>query len=139
MNIEELLNKLKQVEEEKQNIINENDKLKQLLQNYNDSRKNYYEKNKEIIKAKAKQGLKKLADENPDKLKEYRRNAYLKRKEKLMKIENKQGFKRLKLKEFSHPIKVPPLNWVKIKMQENQLIMVLLRIFLINNTVLKHD
>jgi len=88
MNIEELLHKLKKVEEEKQNILNENDKLKQLLQNYNDSRKNYYEKNKEIIKAKAKQGLKKLADENPEKLKEYRRNAYLKRKEKLMKIEN---------------------------------------------------
>ena len=88
MNIEELLHKIKQVEEEKQNILNENDKLKQLLQNYNDSRKNYYEKNKEIIKAKAKQGLKKLADENPEKLKEYRRNAYLKRKEKLMKIEN---------------------------------------------------
>jgi hypothetical protein len=88
MNIEELLHKLKQVEEEKQNILNENDKLKQLLQNYNDSRKNYYEKNKEIIKAKAKQGLQKLAYENPEKLKEYRRNAYLKRKEKLMKIEN---------------------------------------------------
>jgi hypothetical protein len=88
MNIEELLHKIKQVEEEKQNILNENDKLKQLLQNYNDSRKNYYEKNKEIIKAKAKQGLKKLADENPEKLKEYRRNAYIKRKEKLMKIEN---------------------------------------------------
>lgn len=88
MNVEELLNKLKIIEEEKQNILNENDKLKQLLQNYNDSRKNYYEKNKEIIKAKAKQGLKKLADENPDKLKEYRRNAYLKRKEKLMKLEN---------------------------------------------------
>ena len=33
MNIEELLNKLKQAEEEKQNILNENDKLKQLLQN----------------------------------------------------------------------------------------------------------
>jgi glutamyl-tRNA reductase len=88
MNIEELLHKIKQVEEEKQNILNENDKLKQLLQNYNDSRKNYYEKNKEIIKAKAKQGLKKLADENPEKLKEYRKNAYIKRKEKLMKIEN---------------------------------------------------
>ena len=88
MNVEELLNKLKQVEEEKQNILIENDKLKQLLQNYNDSRKNYYEKNKEIVKAKAKQGLKKLSDENPEKLKEYRRNAYLKRKEKLMKIEN---------------------------------------------------
>ena len=88
MNIEELLNKLKQAEEEKQNILNENDKLKKLLQNYNDSRKNYYEKNKEIVKAKAKQGLKKLSDENPEKLKEYRRNAYLKRKEKLMKLEN---------------------------------------------------
>ena len=50
MNIEELLNKLEQVEQEKQNILNENDKLKQLLQNYNDSRKNYYEKNKEIVK-----------------------------------------------------------------------------------------
>ena len=59
MNIEELLNKLKQVEEEKQNVLNENDKLKQLLQSYNDSRKNYYEKNKEMVKAKAKQGLKK--------------------------------------------------------------------------------
>ena len=30
MNIEELLNKLKQVEEEKQTILNENNKLKQL-------------------------------------------------------------------------------------------------------------
>ena len=90
MNIEELLNKLTQVEQEKQNILNENNKLKQLLQNYNDSRKNYYEKNKEIVKERAKQGLKKLSEENPDKLKEYRRNAYLKRKEKLMKLENKE-------------------------------------------------
>jgi DNA repair ATPase RecN len=90
MNIEELLNKLEQVEQEKQNILNENNKLKQLLQNYNDSRKNYYEKNKEIVKERAKQGLKKLSEENPDKLKEYRRNAYLKRKEKLMKLENKE-------------------------------------------------
>ena len=48
MNIEELLNKLTQVEQEKQNILNENDKLKQLLQNYNDSRKNYYEKIKKL-------------------------------------------------------------------------------------------
>ncbi len=88
MNIDELLDKLKQVEEEKQRLIDENDKLKQLLKNYNDSRKNYYEKNKEIVKEKAKQGLKKLAVENPEKLKEYRRNAYLRRKEKLMKLEN---------------------------------------------------
>ena len=59
-----------------------------MLENYTTSCKNYYEKNKKIVKEKAAQRLKKLADENPDKLKEYRRNAYLKRKEKLMKLEN---------------------------------------------------
>ena len=45
--------------------------------------KNYYENNKEIVNEKAKQRLKKIAEENPEKIKEYRRNAYLKRKEKL--------------------------------------------------------
>jgi hypothetical protein len=45
--------------------------------------KNYYENNKEIFNEKAKQRLKKIAEENPEKIKEYRRNAYLKRKEKL--------------------------------------------------------
>lgn len=59
----------------------ENLKLKLQLENYNNSRKSYYEKNKEYVKAQAKEGLKKLAEENPDKLKEYRRKAYLKRKE----------------------------------------------------------
>jgi hypothetical protein len=34
------------------------------------------------VKEKAKEGLKKLAEENPDKLKEYARRAYLKQKEK---------------------------------------------------------
>jgi hypothetical protein len=61
----------------------ENLKLKLQLENYNNSRKSYYEKNKEYVKAQAKEGLKKLAEENPDKLKEYRRKAYLKRKEKI--------------------------------------------------------
>jgi hypothetical protein len=60
----------------------ENEKLKKQLENYNNSRKSYYEKNKNYVKEKAKEGLKKLAIENPDKLKEYRRNAYLKQKEK---------------------------------------------------------
>ena len=62
MDIEELLNKLKQVEQENQSMLKENDKLKQLLQNYNDSRKNYYEKNKETVKEKAKQGLKNIEE-----------------------------------------------------------------------------
>jgi hypothetical protein len=76
MNIQEILT-------ENQLLKQENAKLKSQLENYNNSRKSYYEKNKEHIKAQAKEGLKKLAEENPDKLKEYRRKAYLKRKEKI--------------------------------------------------------
>ena len=63
----------------------ENAKLKSQLENYNNSRKSYYEKNKEIVNEKAKERLKKLSQENPDKLKEINRQAYLKRKEKLKK------------------------------------------------------
>ena len=65
------------------------------LEKYNESRKNYYEKNKELVKEKAKQGIQKLSQENPDKLKEYRKNAYQKRKEKLKNIEktnNEENF-----------------------------------------------
>ena len=73
---QELLHKIKVLEEE-------NEKLKKQLENYNNSRKSYYEKNKEIVNQKAKDRLKKLAEENPDKLKEINRKAYLKRREKL--------------------------------------------------------
>ena len=76
MNIQEILT-------ENELLKQENAKLKSQLENYNNSRKSYYEKNKEHVKAQAKEGLKKLAEENPDKLKEYRRKAYLKRKEKI--------------------------------------------------------
>jgi hypothetical protein len=76
MNIEELLKEIETLKEE-------NIKLKSQLENYNNSRKSYYEKNKEIINEKSKQRLKKIAEENPDKLKEINRKAYLKRKEKL--------------------------------------------------------
>ena len=65
----------------------ENNKLKTLLENYNTSRKSYYEKNKEIVNEKAKQRLKKIAEEDPERLKEINRKAYLKRKEKLQKLE----------------------------------------------------
>jgi hypothetical protein len=73
---QELLTKIKLLEEE-------NLKLKKQLENYNNSRKSYYEKNKEIVNKKAKDRIKKLSEENPDKLKEINRRAYLKRKEKL--------------------------------------------------------
>jgi len=65
----------------------ENTKLKLQIENYNNSRKSYYEKNKEIVNEKAKQRLKKIAEENPEKLKEINRLAYLKRKEKIKKID----------------------------------------------------
>jgi hypothetical protein len=61
----------------------ENAILKEKLDKYMSQHKNYYENNKEIINEKAKQRLKKISEENPEKIKEYRRNAYLKRKEKL--------------------------------------------------------
>jgi uncharacterized protein HemX len=75
MNTEELIAEIALLREE-------NEKLKKQLENYSNSRKCYYEKNKETVKQKAKERLKKLADENPDKIKEYAKRAYLKQKEK---------------------------------------------------------
>ena len=75
-------NTIEEVIKENNLLKEENEKLKKLLENYNNSRKNYYEKNKETVNEKAKERLKKLAQENPDKLKEYAKKAYLKQKEK---------------------------------------------------------
>jgi hypothetical protein len=76
MNSEEII-------QENIKLKEENALLKEKLEKYMSQHKNYYENNKEIINEKAKQRLKKLSEENPEKIKEYRRNAYLKRKEKL--------------------------------------------------------
>jgi hypothetical protein len=78
MSTEELLSEIQILREE-------NEKLKKQLENYNNSRKSYYEKNKEIVKSKAKERLKKVAEENPDKIKEYAKRAYQKQKEKKQK------------------------------------------------------
>ncbi len=73
-------------------LIKENEELKkeiyvlrQQLNSLSESKKKYYENNKDIVKEKASQRLKKIAEENPEKIKEYRKKAYLKRKEKLLK------------------------------------------------------
>lgn len=79
MSTEELLSEIQMLREE-------NEKLKKQLENYNNSRKSYYEKNKEIVKSKAKERLKKVAEENPDKIKEYAKRAYQKQKEKKQKL-----------------------------------------------------
>ena len=49
----------------------------------NERHKKYYEKNKEKVKENAKKYLNSLKEANPDKLKEYRHRAYIKRKERL--------------------------------------------------------
>jgi hypothetical protein len=67
----------------KEKVIELEERLKKYT--HTDSHKKYYEKNKEKIIEYANKNLFKLKNENPDKLKEYRRRAYLKRKEKLQK------------------------------------------------------
>ena len=73
------------LQEENAQLKIEIEELKTQLQKYTNStgHKKYYERNKDVVKAKARSYLEKLKVENPEKLKEYRRRAYLKRKEKL--------------------------------------------------------
>ena len=47
----------------------------------NERHKKYYEKNKEKVKENARNYLNQLKEANPEKLKEYRHRAYIKRKE----------------------------------------------------------
>ena len=52
------------------------------LEKYQHSSKSYYEKNKDYVNEKAKERLKKLTEEKPEKIKQYRKTAYLNQKEK---------------------------------------------------------
>ena len=58
--------------------------LKTRLSTYtnNERHKKYYENNKDKVKQNAKLYIDKLKEENPDKLKEYRKRAYMNRKQK---------------------------------------------------------
>jgi len=60
--------------------------LEEHLKKYTNNNRHlkYYENNKEVIKERTKNYVEKLKTENPEKLKEWRRNYYLKRKEKLV-------------------------------------------------------
>ena len=71
--IEELRSKVSELEEKLKKYTN------------GDNHKRYYEKNKEVIKEAGSIYLKNLKEENPEKLKEYRKRAYQKRKEKMLK------------------------------------------------------
>jgi len=73
---------MEDVIKENQLLKIEIEKLKSELYKYSHSQKEYYENNKTELIRKSNERLKKIAKEDPDKIKEYRRNAYLKQKEK---------------------------------------------------------
>ena len=81
INIEDY-NKLKKDYDE---LVNKNKELEEKLKSYtsNHRHKKYYENNSEVVKERAKKYMDKVKETNPEKLKEWRHNAYLKRKAKL--------------------------------------------------------
>lgn len=81
----DLVSENKELKNKITELQNENNELNEQVNKYSSPQKSYYQRNKEIINAKAKERMKKLSKENPDKLKEINRKAYLKRKEKLKK------------------------------------------------------
>lgn len=72
------------LEEENKLLKKKIQDLEEKLKSYtnNEYHQKYYDKNKEEIKKKSKEYMERIKMENPEKLKEWRRNAYLKRKEK---------------------------------------------------------
>lgn len=79
---EEILQLKQKIESLEKQLAETQTKLEKYTNN--DRHKKYYEKNKTRIKANAKRYLNRLKDENPEKLKEYRHNAYVKRKERII-------------------------------------------------------
>ena len=82
MNAEEENNVLKQKIEGLEKHVAE---LEEHLKKYTNSTRHlkYYENNSETVKERTKNYVEKLKTENPEKLKEWRRTYYLKKKEKL--------------------------------------------------------
>jgi FtsZ-binding cell division protein ZapB len=78
----EEINKLKLEIEE---LKNKNNELEEKLKGYTNPERNkkYYKKNSNIVKEKAKNYMEKIKETNPEKLKEWRHNAYLNHKAKL--------------------------------------------------------
>ena len=85
--------KIKKLEEENLQLSEELQKTKEHLKKYTapESRKKYYEQNKEKIKEQVneyKKNTNYIYQASPEQKKEYARRAYLKKKDKLKKEEN---------------------------------------------------
>lgn len=94
MNVDELIHKLKITEEELKKTKDELIQTKEHLKKYTApaSRKVYYENNKDEHKKRVKEYKEKTnysANLSTEKKKEYARRAYLNKKEKLKKLEEK--------------------------------------------------
>lgn len=76
-NTEDLINEINK-------LRSQVDTLKGRLEKYtnSDRHKKYYANNKEKVKQNARRYIERLKTENPDKLKEYRKTAYINRKQK---------------------------------------------------------
>ena len=87
MNIEK--NNINELITEIENLKLKNKELEDKLKSYTNStrHKKYYEKNSNVVKERAKNYMEKIKETNPEKLKEWRHNAYLKRKEKIKLID----------------------------------------------------
>ena len=90
LTIEELKDIRRTLIEDNNSLKKKIEELEQKLKKYTngDNHKRYYEKNKDKIKKDGLLYLKNLKLENPEKIKEYNHNAYIKRKEKKKKLEN---------------------------------------------------
>jgi hypothetical protein len=75
---------------ENDDLKNEISLLKSKLEPHIQSNKKYYEKNKNIINEKAINRLKKIAIDNPEKIKQYRKTAYENRKNKIKLKQNEE-------------------------------------------------
>jgi hypothetical protein len=82
MNNADIIKENQILKEEIEKLKLEINELNEKLKKYTNSQghKKYYEKNKNTVMEKSKSYLQKLKEENPDKLKEYRKTAYLNRK-----------------------------------------------------------
>ena len=79
------MEEIEKIRKENEDLKIKNAELEERLKKYTngDNHKRYYEKNKEQVKELGSNYLQKLKEENPEKLREYRRRAYQKRKEKM--------------------------------------------------------
>jgi hypothetical protein len=81
---------INELKKEIENLKLKNKELEDKLKSYTNPIRNkrYYEKNSNIVKEKAKNYMEKIKETNPEKLKEWRHQAYLNRKEKLKLSQN---------------------------------------------------